>query len=195
MNRSAEITRETKETKIQIKINLDGNGFSKIETGIGFFDHMLETLSRHSGIDMEVKAAGDLRVDEHHTVEDVGICFGEAIKKTLGDKKGITRFGWAICPMDEALARAAVDLSGRGLFAGDIPLRSMRINGMSAETLVEFFKGAAQAGAFTLHLDVIRGENGHHAAEAVFKAFARALGQAVKINAPGSDIPSTKGIL
>ncbi len=195
MNRLAEIDRETKETKIHLKLNLDGTGDCHIDTGIGFFDHMLETLSRHSGLDLEIRAQGDLRVDEHHTVEDAGICFGEALLKALGDKKGIGRFGWALCPMDESLARASVDLSGRGLFAGDLPIRNLRIGGMQGETLVEFFKGAARGGRFTLHLDILRAEDGHHTVEAAFKAFARALRQAVERVRGGSGIPSTKGLL
>jgi imidazoleglycerol-phosphate dehydratase len=190
MNRAAEINRETKETTIQLKLDLDGQGHSQVETGIGFFNHMLETLSRHSGIDLDVRAKGDLDVDEHHTVEDTGICFGEALKKALGDKKGIGRFGWALCPMDESLARACIDLSGRGTFSGDISIASLRISG-----LIEFFKGAAMGGGFTLHLDVLRGNDGHHVMEAVFKSFARALRQAVDRSGRGTDIPSTKGML
>ncbi len=194
MTRSAEINRETGETKIRFVLNVDGTGRSDIKTGIGFFDHMLETLARHSKMDMDVRAEGDLRVDEHHTVEDVGICFGEALKKALGDKRGVTRFGWAFCPMDEALARASLDLSGRGFFTGDVPLASLRIGGMDGHVLLEFFKAAALSGGITLHLDMVRGENGHHIAEAAFKSFARALCMA-SARTDGAGIPSTKGTL
>jgi imidazoleglycerol-phosphate dehydratase len=193
MSRSAEVIRETRETKIRLVLNVDGTGRSDVKTGIGFFDHMLDSFARHSGMDVNVRAEGDLHVDEHHTVEDVGICFGETLKKALGDKRGVSRFGWALCPMDEALAQASLDLSGRGLFAGGMPLAGLRIGGMDGPTLLEFFKGAALSGGITLHLDLVRGENGHHMAEAAFKAFARALRMAAAID--GSDVPSTKGVL
>jgi len=194
MTRSAEINRETKETRIRLLLNLDGKGEADASTGIGFFDHMIETLARHGGMNLSIQADGDLRVDEHHTVEDVGICFGEALKKALGDKKGIARFGWAVCPMDEALARVSLDLSGRGFFAGNCPWQSLRVGGLSGETVAEFFKGAASAGGVTLHVDIIRGENGHHMVEAVFKAFAKALGAAAA-RTGGDGVPSTKGML
>jgi imidazoleglycerol-phosphate dehydratase len=195
MNRTAQIHRETRETRIALTLTLDGVGRSKIDTGIGFFNHMLETLARHGGLDLEVEARSDLDVDEHHTAEDTGICFGEALAHALGDKKGITRFGWALCPMDDALARAGIDLSGRGFCAVEAPVRSLRLGGMAGDALMEFFQGVARGAALTLHLDVLRGENGHHMAEAAFKAFAKALQQAAALSGRATDVPSTKGTL
>ncbi len=195
MNRTAEIRRDTKETRIRLVVNVDGDGRSSIDTGIGFFNHMLESLARHGGMDLDIEARGDLEVDEHHTVEDTGICFGEALARALGEKKGIARFGWALCPMDDALARASVDLSGRGWCVLDVPIRDLRLGGMTGDALMEFFRGAARSAALTLHLDVLRGENGHHMAEAAFKAFAKALQQAMERTGCSGDVPSTKGVL
>jgi imidazoleglycerol-phosphate dehydratase len=194
MPRTAEIERKTKETRIQIRIDLDGRGESKIETGIGFFDHMLESFSRHSLIDLSIKADGDRHVDDHHTVEDVGIALGQAIQKALGDKTGITRFGWAYCPLDEALARAVIDLSGRPHCTFNAPIHLRKIGDFQTETVPEFFKAVASSG-MTIHLDLERGTNLHHAVEAMFKAFARALGQAVAVNPRETAVPSAKGVL
>ncbi len=195
MKRTGEISRKTKETDIQVWIELDGKGNADIQTGIGFFDHMLETLARHSGINLKVQAQGDLQVDDHHTVEDVGICLGKAIKEALRDKKGINRFGWALCPMDEALVRVALDLSGRPYFVFDSPLTLDRVETLQGESVPEFFRAIAFGSEAALHIDCIRGENTHHLIESLFKTFARALKQAVSITKDKKTIPSTKEVL
>ncbi|MFC1502526.1 imidazoleglycerol-phosphate dehydratase HisB [bacterium] len=195
MKRAGKIQRKTRETDIQITMNLDGKGHFDINTGIGFFDHMLESLSHHSLIDMTVKADGDLNVDDHHTVEDVGICLGQVLNRAAANMKGIQRFGWALCPMDETLARAAVDLCGRPTFVvnwEDIP-KSLR--GMENETILEFFKALAAEGRICIHLDVLRGKNRHHILEALFKSLALALRQALTMDERRQAVPSTKGTL
>ena len=194
MKRTGEISRKTRETEIQVSIELDGNGNADVQTGIGFFDHMLETLARHSGINLKVQAQGDLQVDDHHTVEDVGICLGKAIKEALKDKKGINRFGWALCPMDEALVRVALDLSGRPHFVFESPVVLDKVETLQGESVPEFFKALTFGCEATLHIDYIRGENTHHVVESLFKSFGRALKQAVSI-VDKETIPSTKGIL
>lgn len=194
MSRQAEVKRKTGETDIQVILDLDGQGVSRISTGIGFFDHMLDALTRHSGINLSIEAKGDLHVDEHHTVEDVGLALGEALKIALGDKKGIARFGWAYCPLDEALCRAVIDLSGRPSFVWQAPVNLHLIGEMHSETVPEFFRALCNTGGITLHLDMIRGQNLHHVIEAMFKAFAKALQQAIASDG-NNKIPSTKGVL
>ncbi|MGA3065868.1 MAG: imidazoleglycerol-phosphate dehydratase HisB [Tepidisphaeraceae bacterium] len=195
MDRTAEIFRQTKETKVKVSINLDGSGKTSIETGVGFFDHMLELLGRHSLIDLTAQADGDLQVDSHHTVEDVGIVLGQAIEKALGDKKGISRFGWATVPMDETLASTAVDLSGRAAFVYNAKYRGGSIGQFPVELVEEFFKAIATSARLNLHINVAYGTNNHHIAEAIFKSFAKALRQAVSLDPRQTDVPSTKGSL
>lgn len=194
MKRTGNISRKTRETEIRVSIDLDGKGNADVQTGIGFFDHMLETLSRHSGIDLNIRAQGDLQVDDHHTVEDVGICLGKAMKEALREKKGINRFGWALCPMDEALVRVALDLSGRPHFVFESPVPLDNVETLQGESVPEFFKALAFGCEAALHVDCIRGENTHHLVESIFKTFARSLKQAVAIVDKGT-IPSTKGTL
>jgi imidazoleglycerol-phosphate dehydratase len=195
MDRTAEITRQTKETKIKLSLNLDGTGQSSPQTGVGFFDHMLDLLSRHSLIDLAVKAEGDLHVDAHHTVEDVGICLGQALEKALGDKRGIHRYGWAIVPMDETLAQVAVDLSGRPAFVFNVKFTGDAIGQFPVELVDEFFKALATTAKMNLHVNVPYGANNHHIAEAIFKATAKALRQAVSPDPRNPNVPSTKGSL
>jgi len=193
--RTASILRETGETKIEVKLELDGSGKSAINTGVGFFDHMLTLLARHSLIDLTVQASGDLHVDAHHTVEDVGICFGRALAQALGDKAGIRRYGSATLPMDETLATAAVDLCGRPfcVWKADVPLESL---GAFSSTLAEeFWRAVSSSGAFALHVVVHHGRNTHHIIEAIFKATARALREAVELDPRSPGVPSTKGVL
>jgi imidazoleglycerol-phosphate dehydratase len=189
--REAKISRETKETRIEMYINIDGTGYYSIKTPVGFISHMLETFSKHSGFDMEVYAEGDVHVSHHHTVEDLGIVMGMAFEKALGDKKGINRFGYSIVPMDEALIMSSVDISGRPLFFyEDMGLRG-KITDFDFELIWEFFKGFALFSKSTLHIRVINGKILHHVAEACFKSFAKTLKEAVSIK--GTDVPSTKG--
>lgn len=195
MSRSAEISRQTKETKIRVALNLDGTGTSSIHTGVGFFDHMLELLTRHSLIDLNVEAEGDLQVDAHHTVEDVGIVIGQAIDKALGDKRGIYRYGWAIVPMDESLAQAAIDLSGRPAFVFNAQFKGPLIGSFPVELVDEFFKSIATNARLNLHIAVPYGTNNHHISEAIFKSVAKALRQAVATDPRNPDVPSTKGTL
>jgi imidazoleglycerol-phosphate dehydratase len=196
MPRTADISRDTNETKIKLSLNLDGRGTAKISTGVGFFDHMLDLLARHGLIDLTVDAKGDLHVDQHHTVEDVGLAFGQALDKAVGDKKGISRYGWANLPMDESLSRVAVDLSGRPAFVFNIPFKGPLIGEFAVELVEEFFKAVATSARMNLHIDVPYGSNNHHMAEATFKAFARALRQALTVDPRAADqIPSTKGTL
>jgi imidazoleglycerol-phosphate dehydratase len=195
MKRSAQIRRETAETKIQLSLNLDGKGTAKIATQIGFFDHMLDLLARHSLIDLEIEAHGDLHVDPHHTVEDVGICLGRALTEALGDKNGIQRYGSAIVPMDEVLVTAAVDLSGRPycVWKADVPREILgTFNSPLAE---EFWRAVSSSGAFNLHVISHHGSNTHHIIEGIFKAIARALRHAVDIDPRRTGVPSTKGVL
>ena len=193
--RTATLSRKTKETRIELSLNLDGTGQSKIKTGVGFFDHMLDLLARHSLIDLDIKADGDLHVDAHHTVEDVGICIGQAIEKALGDKRGIYRYGWAIVPMDESLAQVALDLSGRAAFVFNVEFTGEAIGDFPTELVEEFFKSVAQNAKMNLHVTVPYGTNNHHIAEAIFKAFAKALRQAVSLDPRNPGVPSTKGSL
>ena len=195
-SRTADITRQTKETKVQLSLNLDGSGNTTAETGVGFFNHMLDLLGRHSLIDLTVHAEGDLDVDAHHTVEDVGIVLGQCLEKALGDKRGIYRYGHAIVPMDEALAQVAIDLSGRPAFVYHVQFKGSTIGNFDVELVNEFLKALATNAKMNLHVTVPYGDNNHHVAEAIFKATAKALRQAVSIdprNAGG--VPSTKGSL
>ncbi len=194
-NRVAEITRKTNETDIRLSLNLDGSGTASIKTGVGFFDHMLDLLSRHSLIDLTVIANGDLHIDAHHTVEDVGIVLGQAIEKAVGDKRGIHRYGWAMIPMDESLAQVAIDLSGRPAFVYHVKYNADAIGSFPVELVEEFFKSVATAAKINLHITVPYGTNNHHIAEAIFKATARALRIAVSIDPKNPGIPSTKGSL
>ena len=196
MNRTAEVSRDTAETRISVKINLDGSGEAKLNTGIGFFDHMLDQIARHALIDIEIQAQGDLHVDGHHTVEDVGIALGQAVRQAVGDKRGIRRYGHAYVPLDEALSRVVIDLSGRpGLFM-NVAFKSGMIGGFDSQLAHEFFQGFANHALATLHIDNLRGDNAHHQAETVFKAFARALRSALELDVrAGEAIPSTKGSL
>lgn len=196
MTRQAQITRNTAETQIQMLVDLDGSGRSKLSTGIGFFDHMLEQIARHGLIDLEVQVKGDLHVDGHHTVEDVGIAFGQAFAKALGDKKGIRRYGHAYVPLDESLSRVVLDLSGRPGLTMNVPFTAQMIGGLDTQLVSEFFHGFVNHAAVTLHIDCLRGDNAHHQCESVFKAFARALRMALEIDERMRDvIPSTKGAL
>lgn len=194
--RRAKITRKTAETEISVEINLDGTGTYDNQTGVGFFDHMLDQLSRHSLIDMTVRATGDLHIDDHHTVEDTGIALGQALTEALGDKKGIRRYGECHLPMDDAQVRAALDLSGRPFLVWNIEFAAPKIGTFDTELVREFFQALATHGGITLHVDQLHGFNAHHVAEAGFKAVARALRLAVETDPRKADaIPSTKGAL
>jgi imidazoleglycerol-phosphate dehydratase len=194
--RAAQLSRSTNETKIELSLNLDGNGRANVRTGVGFFDHMLDLLSRHSLIDLTVAADGDLHVDQHHTVEDVGIVLGQAIEKALGDKRGIHRYGSATIPMDESLAAVTIDLSGRPAFVFNVRFTGDTIGNFAVELVEEFLKALATSARMNLHVNVAYGTNNHHIAEAVFKALARALRQAIEIDPRrADDVPSTKGSL
>ncbi len=194
--RIAEITRKTAETEITVKVNLDGTGQASLSTGIGFFDHMLDQIARHGLIDLHVAAKGDLHIDGHHTVEDVGITLGQAVHKAVGDKKGIRRYGHAYVPLDEALSRVVVDFSGRPGMIMNVPFKSGMIGTFDSQLAHEFFQGFVNHAFVTLHIDNLRGENAHHQAETVFKAFARALRMALEMDPRALDsIASTKGSL
>jgi imidazoleglycerol-phosphate dehydratase len=196
VSRTALVTRKTKETAIRVRLTLDGSGTAAVRTGVGFFDHMLEALAKHALIDLEVDAAGDLHVDQHHTVEDVGIVLGQALAQALGDRRGIRRYGEATVPLDDALARVVVDVSGRPFLAFHAePPTPQKLGDYDVALTPEFFRALATHGGLTLHMDLLRGQNAHHAVEAVFKAAARALGAAVVIDPRVSDVPSTKGSL
>ena len=194
--RTATIQRDTKETRIRVQVNLDGTGTSKLSTGIGFFDHMLDQVARHGLLDLEVDAKGDLHIDGHHLVEDVGITLGMAVAQAVGDKAGLTRYGHAYVPLDEALSRVVVDFSGRPGLEMHVPFKSGMIGTFDSQLAHEFFQGFANHAFVTLHIDNLRGENAHHQCETVFKAFARALRAALELDprAAGT-IPSTKGSL
>jgi imidazoleglycerol-phosphate dehydratase len=193
--RKARIDRKTRETQIALALNLDRATRSRIRTGVGFLDHMLTSLGRHAGFGLEVRCRGDLHVDAHHSVEDVGIALGQALKAALGDKRGIARFGHAYCPLDEALCRAVVDLSGRPWLHMGVVFRAKRIGDMPTELFEDFFWALADHGRLNLHLDLVRGRNSHHIAEATFKATARALAMAVALDPRVKGVPSTKGTL
>lgn len=193
--RTAEIERNTKETQIKLKINLDGTGASKLQTGLGFFDHMLTLFSAHSKVDLTLDVHGDLDVDGHHTVEDVGIALGQAFVQALGDKKGIRRYGFFILPMDETLAQTAVDFCGRPYFVYNATFPVERVGDFDLELVHEFWQGFANSAACNLHVNVLYGGNGHHIAEAIFKGTARAIRMAVEIDPRQKGVPSTKGTL
>jgi len=194
--RSAKITRTTAETNISVEINLDGTGIYDNKTGVGFFDHMLDQLSRHALIDMTVRCEGDLHIDDHHTVEDVGIALGQALTAAMGDKRGIVRYGSCLLPMDDALVRAALDLSARPFLIWNVDLPTAKIGTFDTELVREFFQAFATHGGITLHVDQLHGINSHHIAEAAFKAVARALRDALESDPRKADaIPSTKGML
>ena len=195
MARKTTVQRATNETDIRLSLNLDGSGSSRIDSGIGFFDHMLTALAIHGQFDLDVTCQGDLEVDAHHTVEDIGICIGRALNETLGDRSGISRFGNALVPMDESLARAAVDLSGRPYLVYVAEIDEASVGAFPTELGEEFFRSLADHGRLNLHIDLIRGSNAHHCLEAIFKAVARALRQAVSPDPSVSGIPSTKGVL
>ena len=194
--RTAEVSRKTAETDITVAINLDGTGTSSLQSGIGFFDHMLEQIARHGLIDLNVACKGDLHIDGHHTVEDIGITFGQAVARAVGDKKGIRRYGHAYVPLDEALSRVVIDFSGRPGLHLQIPFTAASIGGFDTQLTYEFFQGFANHGAVTLHIDNLKGINAHHQCETVFKAFARALRAALTRDPRAAGvIPSTKGSL
>ena len=194
--RKAKITRTTAETNIEVEINLDGTGVYDNKTGVGFFDHMLDQLSRHALIDMTVRCTGDLHIDDHHTVEDVGIALGQALTQAVGDKRGIVRYGACLLPMDDALVRAALDLSARPFLVWNVDLPTAKIGTFDTELVREFFQAFATHGGITLHVDQLHGINSHHIAEAAFKAVARALRDALETDPRKADaIPSTKGML
>ena len=194
--RIAAVSRNTAETKITVRVNLDGTGQAKLSTGIGFFDHMLDQIARHGLIDLDIHAVGDLHIDGHHTVEDVGITLGQAVAQAIGDKKGLRRYGHAYVPLDEALSRVVVDFSGRPGLDMNVPFKSGMIGTFDSQLAYEFFQGFANHAFVTLHIDNLKGDNAHHQAETVFKAFARALRMALEIDPRAANvIPSTKGSL
>jgi imidazoleglycerol-phosphate dehydratase len=194
--RRAEVERKTKETQIRVGIDLDGSGRTEIATPLPFFGHMLDAFGRHSLLDLKIQAEGDVQVDGHHTVEDVGICLGQAVRQALGDRRGISRYGDAALPMDEALARVAVDFGGRAAFVYNVDLlKGRKVGSFDAELAREFFAGFASAALCNLHMEVPYGENAHHILEALFKAFARAVRCAVAVDPREASVPSTKGTL
>jgi imidazoleglycerol-phosphate dehydratase len=194
--RTAEVSRNTAETQITVKLNLDGTGKANLSTGIGFFDHMLDQIARHGLIDLDIQAKGDLHIDGHHTVEDVGITLGQAVAQAVGDKKGLRRYGHAYVPLDEALSRVVVDFSGRPGLDMHVPFKSGMIGTFDSQLAYEFFQGFVNHAFVTLHIDNLKGDNAHHQAETVFKAFARALRMALEIDPRAAGvIPSTKGSL
>lgn len=194
-HRKAEVRRKTKETEISLKLDLDGTGKHSVRTGIPFFDHMLSLLAYHGSIDLSLRAKGDIGVDSHHTVEDVGICLGEGIKKALGEAKGVQRYGMAMIPMDETLSSVALDLSMRPFLVFNMKLRRSKIGTFDLELVEEFFKALSNHGRMSLHINLLYGKNSHHMVEAVFKGFGRALRQAVSLDSRSTSVPSTKGIL
>jgi len=194
--RTADVSRKTAETAITVRLNLDGSGQSRLTTGIGFFDHMLDQIARHGLIDLDIQCQGDLHIDGHHTVEDVGITLGQAVAQAVGDKKGIRRYGHAYVPLDEALSRVVIDFSGRPGLVLNIPFTSGMVGGFDTQLTHEFFQGFVNHAGVTLHIDNLRGVNAHHQAETVFKAFARALRAALELDPrTAGQIPSTKGSL
>ena len=196
MTRSASVTRKTKETDIKVELALDGSGRTQIRTGIPFMDHMLNLMAVHGFMDLSITASGDIEIDNHHTVEDLGICLGKAIDRALGKREGIMRYGHSVVPMDEALARAVIDISNRPFLAYNVFLKKSETGNFDVHLVKEFFRALVQNSAITLHVDLLVGEDAHHAAESIFKAFARAFDQASGIEPRlGGAIPSTKGIL
>jgi imidazoleglycerol-phosphate dehydratase len=194
--RTADVSRNTAETQIRVALNLDGTGIANLSTGIGFFDHMLDQIARHGLIDLTIEAKGDLHIDGHHTVEDVGITLGQAMAKAVGDKRGLRRYGHAYVPLDEALSRVVVDFSGRPGLEMHVPFKSGMIGALDTQLVYEFFQGFVNHAGVTLHIDNLRGDNAHHQCETVFKAFARALRMALEIDPRAAGvIPSTKGSL
>jgi imidazoleglycerol-phosphate dehydratase len=194
--RRADIQRKTSETEIELRLDLDGSGSYDNQTGVGFFDHMLDQLARHALMDLYVRCSGDLHVDDHHSVEDVGIALGQALSQAMGDKRGIRRYGACLLPMDDALVRAALDLSGRPFLVWNVPFPTAKIGSFDTELVREFFQALSTHGGITLHIDMLHGLNSHHIAEAAFKAVARALRDALEIDPRKSDaVPSTKGAL
>ncbi len=195
VTRIAAVNRKTNETDIHIEVNLDGQGVATVSSGIGFFDHMLTHIARHANMDLTVTCEGDLHIDDHHTVEDVGIAIGQAIAQALGDKAGIVRAGQCTMPMDEALVACALDISGRGFLAEDFVLNTPKLGDYTTELTTEFFRAVAMNAGITLHFMQLRGNNSHHIIESAFKAFARALAMAASRSARVTGIPSTKGVL
>ena len=196
MNRTAEVTRKTAETNIRVAVNLDGTGQSKLSTGIGFLDHMIDQIARHGLIDLDIQCEGDLHIDGHHTVEDIGITLGQAFAKAVGDKKGIRRYGHAYVPLDEALSRVVIDFSGRPGLHMDVTFTAGMIGALDTQLVFEFFQGFVNHAGVTLHIDNLKGHNAHHQCETIFKAFARALRAALELDPRSAGvIPSTKGSL
>jgi imidazoleglycerol-phosphate dehydratase len=194
--RTADVQRNTQETQIEVRVNLDGTGVCKVHSGIGFLDHMLDQIARHGLIDLDIMAKGDLHIDGHHTVEDIGITLGQAVAKAVGDKRGLRRYGHAYVPLDEALSRVVVDFSGRPGLVMHVPFTAGQIGQLDTQLVFEFFQGFANHAFVTLHIDNLRGSNAHHQAETVFKAFARALRMALEVDErQQGQIPSTKGSL
>ena len=195
-DRIAQVVRNTKETQIRVRVNIDGTGQAQLATGVGFFDHMLDQVARHGLLDLEIEAKGDLHIDGHHTVEDVGITLGMAVAQAVGDKAGLTRYGHAYVPLDEALSRVVIDFSGRPGLHMDVPFKSGMVGGFDTQLAFEFFQGFSNHCGATLHIDNLKGQNAHHQAETVFKAFGRALRMALTIDARSAGVvPSTKGSL
>ena len=196
MSRIAEVQRNTKETQIRVRVDLDGTGAAQLATGIGFFDHMLDQIARHGLFDLEIEAQGDLHIDGHHTVEDVGITLGQAVAQAVGDKAGLTRYGHAYVPLDEALSRVVIDFSGRPGLHMRVPFKAGMVGGFDTQLAFEFFQGFSNHAGVTLHIDNLFGDNAHHQCETVFKAFARALRMALAIDSRSVGVvPSTKGSL
>jgi len=196
VQRTATVQRDTKETQIRVSVNLDGTGVSKLETGIGFFDHMLDQIARHGLIDLDIHAVGDLHIDGHHTVEDVGITLGQAVAQAVGDKKGLTRYGHAYVPLDEALSRVVIDFSGRPGLHMDVDFKAGMIGAFDTQLAFEFFQGFSNHAGVSLHIDNLKGHNAHHQCETIFKAFGRALRMAMTLDERSLGvIPSTKGSL
>ena len=194
--RIADVRRDTQETKIRVRVNLDGTGVSKLATGIGFFDHMLDQIARHGLIDLEIQAEGDLHIDGHHTVEDVGITLGQAVAQAVGDKKGLTRYGHAYVPLDEALSRVVIDFSGRPGLHMDVDFKAGMIGAFDTQLAFEFFQGFSNHAGVSLHIDNLKGHNAHHQCETIFKAFGRALRMAMTLDPRSAGVvPSTKGTL
>ncbi len=195
MSRNADVERKSAETKIKISIEIDGKGSASVDTGIPFFDHMLTLFAKHGFFDLSIKAKGDLEIDEHHTMEDLGIVLGNAIKDALGDKKGITRYGFFLLPMDETLARVVLDLSGRPCLVWNVKPPATHVNGIDVRLFREFFQALTNSLGLNIHVDLVRGEEIHHVFEAIFKGFARALDAATQMDPREKGVPSTKGML